>query len=194
MKGCVVVISGTPGVGKTVVALKIAKLLEGIYLNLSEFVITNKLYLYYDEETSSYVIDEVKLRNSLNEFIINNCSRPIVIDSHYGEIVEDRFINKIIVLRLNPKELYNRLVSRGWSGRKLRDNVEAELLGVSTMNALEEHGVGKVCEVDTTGKDVDSVVDEVIKIINGVRECEVRVNWLEREDLVNELLPLITQV
>jgi len=139
---CVVVISGTPGVGKTVVALKIAKLLEGIYLNLSEFVINNKLYIYYDEETSSYVIDEVKLKNALNEFIISNCSRFIVIDSHYGEVVDDRFINKIIVLRLNPKELYNRLVSRGWTGRKLRDNVEAELLGVSTMNALEEHGVG----------------------------------------------------
>jgi len=190
---CVVVISGTPGVGKTVVALKIAKLLEGIYLNLSEFVINNKLYIYYDEETSSYVIDEVKLKNALNEFIISNCSRFIVIDSHYGEVVDDRFINKIIVLRLNPKELYNRLVSRGWTGRKLRDNVEAELLGVSTMNALEEHGVGRVCEVDTTGRDVDDVVNEIIKIVNGIRECEVRINWLEREDLINELLPLITQ-
>jgi adenylate kinase len=190
---CVVVISGTPGVGKTVVALRITKLLEGIYLNLSEFVINNKLYLYYDEETSSYVIDEVKLKNALDEFIISNCSRIIVIDSHYGEVVDDRFINKIIVLRLNPKELYNRLVSRGWTGRKLRDNVEAELLGVSTMNALEEHGVGRVCEVDTTGRDVDDVVDEIIKIINGVRECEVRINWLEKEDLINELLPLITQ-
>ncbi len=193
MGRCVVVISGTPGVGKTVVALKIAKLLEGIYLNLSEFVINNKLYIYYDEETSSYVIDEVKLKNALNEFIISNCSRFIVIDSHYGEVVDDRFINKIIVLRLNPKELYNRLVSRGWTGRKLRDNVEAELLGVSTMNALEEHGVGRVCEVDTTGRDVDDVVNEIIKIVNGIRECEVRINWLEREDLINELLPLITQ-
>lgn len=187
----VVVISGTPGVGKTSVALRIAEILGGKYFNLSEFVLSNNLFVGYDMNTDSFIIDEEKLRNALND-LIRRSEGYIIIDSHYGEIVDDDLLFKLIVLRLDPRVLHRRLISKGWGGRKLLDNLESELVGVCTFNALEEHDRSKVCEVDVTGKDLNEVVREVLEIINGDLVCEVKVDWLRDDDIVKEVLNVIS--
>ncbi|MEM4520050.1 MAG: adenylate kinase family protein [Sulfolobales archaeon] len=187
----VVVISGTPGVGKTSVALRIAEILGGKYFNLSEFVLSNNLFVGYDRNTDSFIIDEEKLRNALND-LIRRSEGYIIIDSHYGEIVDDDLLFKLIVLRLDPRVLHRRLISKGWSGRKLLDNLESELVGVCTFNALEEHDRSKVCEVDVTGKDLNEVVREVLEIINGDLACEVKVDWLRDDDIVKEVLNVMS--
>ncbi|MEM1982691.1 MAG: adenylate kinase family protein [Sulfolobales archaeon] len=187
----VVVISGTPGVGKTSVALRIAEILGGKYFNLSEFVLSNNLFIGYDRNTDSFIIDEEKLRNALND-LIRRSEGYIIIDSHYGEIVDDDLLFKLIVLRLDPRVLHRRLISKGWGGRKLLDNLESELVGVCTFNALEEHDRSKVCEVDVTGKDLNEVVREVLEIINGDLVCEVKVDWLRDDDIVKEVLNVIS--
>ncbi len=189
MSAKVVVISGTPGVGKTSVALRLSEILNGRYLNLSEFVIDNKLYTYYDGETDSYVIDEEKLKTFLRG-VIRSSEGYIVVDSHYGEIIDDELIFKIVILRLDPRVLYMRLVGKGWSGRKLLDNIESELIGVCTYNALNEHGRGKVCEVDITNKDLNDVINEVLGLINNTISCNVGINWLECEEVVREVLSI----
>jgi len=121
--GKAVVISGTPGVGKTSVALRISEVLGGKYLNLSDFVLSNNLYTQYDSETGSFVIDEGRLKKVLND-LIRTSEGYVVIDSHYGEIVDDELIFKIVDLTGDQRVLYKRLVSKGWSGRKLLDNLE----------------------------------------------------------------------
>lgn len=184
-----IVISGTPGVGKTSVALKLAEILKARYVNLTNFVISNKLYMYYDDGSSSYVIDEDALTRKLRE-LITRYDGYIIVDGHYGEIVDDDLLEKIIVLRLDPRELYKRLKKRGWSGRKLMDNVESELLGICTSNALELHGVDKVCEVDATTKTDDDIVREILLIINGEAECKVFIDWLSNEMIVDEIIRL----
>lgn len=193
MSGKAVVISGTPGVGKTSVALRISEVLGGKYLNLSDFVLSNRLYTQYDSDTGSFVIDERKLRKVLND-LIRTSEGYLVIDSHYGEIIDDEVIFKIVVLRLDPRVLYTRLVSKGWSGRKLLDNLESELIGVCTYNALREHDRSKVCEVDVTGKELSEVVDDVLKLINGMAKCEVGVDWLGNEEVVKEVLSIISSL
>lgn len=188
----VIVISGTPGVGKTVVALRVSEVLGGSYINLTELVIRNKLYLYYDSETSSYLIDEGSLKSKLRELILGYDGH-VVVDGHYGEIVDEELVKKVIVLRLDPRVLYKRLRERGWTGRKLIDNIESELLGVCTLNALELHSPNKVCEVDTTNKNVEEVANEVLLIINDKLECRVFVDWLNRNELVSEVLEVLSR-
>jgi len=185
-----IAISGTPGVGKTSVALKLAETLKAKYVNLTDFVISNKLYTYYDEEGASYVIDEEALRKELRK-LITRYDGYIIVDGHYGEVIDDDLLEKIIVLRLSPRELYKRLKERGWSGRKLTDNVESELLGICTSNALESHGVNKVCEVDATTKTSDDIVREILLIINGEAECRVFIDWLSDELVVDEIIKLL---
>ena len=180
--GKAIVISGTPGVGKTKVSLKLASLLNAKYVNLSDFAIERKLYQYFDVEKSSYVIDEESLRREISN-VIRSYEGYVIIDSHYGEIVSDDLIEKIFVLRLNPRELLKRLESKGWSKEKVKENVEAEILGICTQNALNEHPKEKVCEIDVTDKSVDDVVKEIISILRGEKSCEVGIDWLLSTDI-----------
>jgi len=180
--GKAIVISGTPGVGKTKVSLKLASLLNAQYVNLSDFAIERKLYQYFDVEKSSYVIDEESLRREISN-VIRSYEGYVIIDSHYGEIVSDNLIEKIFVLRLNPRELLKRLESKGWSKEKVKENVEAEILGICTQNALNEHPKEKVCEIDVTDKSVDDVVKEIISILRGEKSCEVGIDWLLSTDI-----------
>lgn len=190
--GKAIVISGTPGVGKTRVATKLVSIIHAKYINLSNFVLNNKLYIEYDEDRDTYVIDEDRLRSIINR-IVEEAEGYIVIDSHYGEIIDDRILEKIFILRLHPKILMERLRSRGWSKDKVKENVEAELLGICTYNALKEHPPTKVCEVDVTNKEVDEIIKEILSILHGKRKCAVFVDWLLRDN-VSEVLNYLTRM
>jgi len=182
----VVAVSGTPGVGKTLVARHLAEALGAEVVELSEVALREGLYVGYDEKTLSYVIDEARVRRYLRSLATKG--RVVVVVGHYSEIVDDDILEKLFVIRLNPVELLERLRRRGWPQAKVLDNVEAELLGVCTANALAEHPRSKVCEVDASGKEPEEVSREIVEILRGVRECRVFVDWLEREDVVRGLL------
>ncbi|MEM0474768.1 MAG: adenylate kinase family protein [Zestosphaera sp.] len=188
--GKAIVISGTPGVGKTLVATLLASKLGLSYLNLSDLVVRESLYVGVDEARGSFVVDEERLVKRLTE-LLSESKSDVIIDSHYGEIIPDELVKIIFVLRLNPVILYERLVSRGWSEEKVKENVEAEILGVCTYNAVNEHTESKVCEIDVTSKGVGEVVEEILNILNNVRKCEVWVDWLSQElpqDFITKLL------
>ncbi|MEM2039294.1 MAG: adenylate kinase family protein [Zestosphaera sp.] len=188
--GKAIVISGTPGVGKTLVATLLASKLGLSYLNLSDLVVRESLYVGVDEARGSFVVDEERLVKKLTE-LLSESKSDVIIDSHYGEIIPDELVKIIFVLRLNPVILYERLVSRGWSEEKVKENVEAEILGVCTYNAVNEHTESKVCEIDVTNKGVGEVVEEILSILNNIRKCEVWVDWLSQElpqDFITKLL------
>ena len=189
--GKAIVISGTPGVGKTLISKELASRLSATYINLSEIVIRYKLYLGFDEVRSSYIIDEDKVRSFIDEFI-RSSKNLVIIDSHYGELVSDELLLKIFVLRLKPTELLKRLRSRYGSNIKVYENVEAEILGTCTYNALKEHP-NKVCEIDVTNKDVNEIVREILDILEGKSECYVGIDWLNDED-TQRLIYEITRI
>jgi adenylate kinase len=143
--GKAIVISGTPGVGKTLVATRLASRLGLSYLNLSDLVVRESLYVGVDEVRGSLIIDEERLVSRLTE-LLSGSESDVIVDSHYGEVIPDEFVKTVFVLRLNPAVLYERLASRGWGKEKVRENVEAEILGICTYNALNEHPETKVCE------------------------------------------------
>ncbi len=165
-------------------ALELASRLGVTYVNLSDLVIGEGLYIERDVVRDTYVVDEDRLVNRIVGLLKEG---DLIVDSHYGEIVPDYLVRFIFVLRLNPVSLYRKLVERGWGESKILENVEAEMLGVCTYNALSEHPVGKVCEVDVSGKETSDVVNEIVEVLNGLRECHVGVDWLSQE-LPEELL------
>ncbi len=187
--GRAIVISGTPGTGKTLVAKELSKLLNAKYVNLSELVISEGLYDEYDRDRDSYVINEDLLRDYLRRLVMGT-DGYVVIDSHYGELIDDDLLSKLIVLRLHPKELLRRLLGKGWALSKVAENVEAEIVGVCTYNALNEHPKDKVCEVNTTDKSVHEVVNEVLGIINGEVPCRVWIDWLSDPKLSEVLMEI----
>ncbi|MEM0200701.1 MAG: adenylate kinase family protein [Saccharolobus sp.] len=166
----ILIVTGTPGVGKTLVAKELAKKYNLVYFHLSEFVISNKLYTDYDEESQSYILDEEKVKEELKKIISDN----IVIETIYPSLIPKG--DSVIVLRKSPLKLYEELKKRGWPELKVSENVEAEILGVVSQEARDTFN-DKVCEIDTTELTLDQIIT---KILN--KECDGIIDWLSYEE------------
>ena len=72
------------------------------------------------------------------------------------------------------------------------ENLAAEILDVCLFDAVDVCGVEKLCEMDTTSKSPEEVVDEIISVIKGERKPEVGiVDWLgmlESEGILDDYL------
>ena len=149
-----VAITGTPGVGKTSVAEELKKHYEVIHL--SDLV--DKFAIGYDEERDSKIVDE----DAMNEYIKSMEEKDIlIVEGHLSHLMD---VDAVVVLRCHPEELKKRLAKKGWSEKKMRENLEAEALDIILERALEKHE--RVWEVETTGKEIKEVSEEVRKIID----------------------------
>ncbi|MFH0815619.1 MAG: AAA family ATPase [Methanobacteriota archaeon] len=70
-----------------------------------------------------------------------------------------------IVLRCSPKVLSERLAGRGYSDRKLRDNIEAEAIDLVLMEALD--ACARTSEINATRKKASRVASDIERIISG---------------------------
>ncbi|MEM2104055.1 MAG: adenylate kinase family protein [Candidatus Bathyarchaeia archaeon] len=195
MAGLVVLVSGTPCVGKTSVARLLAFKLDAVYVNLTDFAVKENLVLGMDERRSSVVVDERRMKKVLGRFIKDCGEQNVVVDGHYSVyVVPERFVSHVFVLRRNPVELRSFMEKAGFSGNKLWENLASEILDVCLVDALKVFGSGKVCEIDVSGRSVESIVDEVLEVLNGFRKCGVGVvDWLgmlEVEGRLEEFLKI----
>lgn len=176
-----IAISGTPGVGKTTIAEILADMLRAKTIDLSQLVVREGLYIEYDHERKSYIIDEDRVRRRVKE-LLSHCSEEkeegyIIIEGHYAEIVDDQDLEILIVLRTDPRDLLKRLCSRGWGKEKSIENSEAEYLGICLANALNEHPPEKICELDVTEKEPSVIAREILKILEGSIKCKHGIDW-----------------
>jgi adenylate kinase len=94
-------------------------------------------------------------------------------------VVPGDLVSHALVLRRAPWILKDELIVRGYSSEKIRENVDAELLDVPLVEAIEALGPDRVCEADTTGRTPEEIVDEVIGIVEGSAPCSrMLVDWL----------------
>jgi adenylate kinase len=191
----VILVTGTPCVGKTLVARLLTSKLNAFYVNLTELATTENLVSGKDKERGSIIVDENGMRRKIRE-IVENCDREyIVIDGHYAvSVVPKRLVTHVFVLRRDPVELRKFMEQCGFSGRKLWENLASEILDVCLVDALNVHGEGKVCELDVTGKSVQEVVNVILGVLDGHKKCRVGVvDWigkLESEGLLGEFLKI----
>lgn len=180
----VIAITGSPGVGKSTIARIVSSALNSDIIDLSKLVVSRHLYIEYDEERKSYVIDEALVRKELKD-IVSRCGegkRYLVVEGHYAEIVDDSDLEVLFVLRIDPRELVKRLCTMGWGFRKSLENGEAEYMGICLYNALEEHPAEKVCEVDVTGAPENIVVERIIDLVERRNKCGFGIDWTESID------------
>jgi adenylate kinase len=193
MNRLVILVTGTPCVGKTTIANRLAETLEGLYINLTEFANTHDLILRMDTQRKTSVVNKRKMRSELRHAIDYADKNTIIIDGHFSPaVVPKSYVNRIFVLRRNPVELREFMEKCGFTGAKLWENLASEILDVCLVDALQEHEESKVCELDITGKAAPEVVTEICAILNENKKCYVGcVDWLgflEREGLTDEYL------
>jgi len=187
--GKVVVITGTPGTGKSTVGRLLANKLEATFIELGELVKEEGLYLGIDEETGSLIADLEALSDRLVDMIASS-TRPLVVVGHYAQhVVPKEAVLRAFVLRRNPYELMEILKSRGYVSRKLYENLQAEILDVCLYEAIQAYGPELVYEIDTSSREPEEVVEEALRALKkGLSRVGI-VDWLgmlERDGRLEE--------
>ncbi|HZY94881.1 MAG TPA: adenylate kinase family protein [Candidatus Bathyarchaeia archaeon] len=179
----IIIVTGTPGVGKTKLAQGIGKRTGLPVLGFSEFVKKNRLYTDFDRKRLSYVVDEQKVRQRLKS-LTKQATDGLVIDTHIvDQLIPKNVKPTVIVLRLDPMILSRRLRRRGWKKSKVWENVESELIDLSLFDAIQAFGIRKLHEIDSTGKSASTLLSLALRIISQSKPTQHgRVNWLAKYD------------
>ena len=171
------VVTGTPGTGKTAIAKSLARQIHANYLSLTALVKDERLYTMVDPQRQTRVVDMRRTREWLRKSL--KWSKALtVLDTHLSDVAPRGCVGKVIVLRCHPRVLEKRLRSRGWKRVKVRENVLAEILDSCYILASKYYGPGRVFQVDTSRTGLRNSVKEC-KAILGER-CRVgcMIDWI----------------
>lgn len=125
-----ILITGTPGTGKTTLSELVASSTGLRHINVTDLVKEKSLHEGKDEEFDSYILDEDKVSSSssIDFGACDTKSHPIsqvcdeledtmtsggnVVDFHTCDFFPERWFDLVVVLRADNSILYPRLVSR----------------------------------------------------------------------------------
>lgn len=178
----VILLTGVPGVGKTTIAALLSERLKGVHVNLSELALAEGLVTGYDSIRKTSIVDLERTTTRLME-IIREGRDPLVIEGHFSQdVVSPERVSNVFVLRRAPWRLKDELESRGYNPEKVKENVEAELLDVCLVEAIEAYGKEKVCELDTTDVEANEIIETITAVLRGERSCEIGIDWLSHPE------------
>jgi len=148
-------------------------------ISVGELVEKENLHLGWDQKRKTLIADLEKVSKRIEE-IIEQRQNPLIIEGHYAiHVVPPKKVDIVFILRRDPRELKGILEKRGYAQEKVKENLAAEILDVCLYDAVNICGVKKVCEIDTTGKRLQEVVEEIISVIKGEKKRRVGlVDWL----------------
>lgn len=176
----VILITGTPGTGKTSVSKLLSQRLSIPLVAVNDLVEEKHLYHGHDPERGYKEVDMEDLCHELKILLKNSQEQGLILEGHLAHFLESSdVIDCVVVLRARPDVLKKRLDKRNWPEGKVNENIEAEALDICTFEAVETHG-NKVNEVDTTNLEIEEVVEMIIKIVDGEKHIPPgNVNFLE---------------
>jgi adenylate kinase len=189
----VILITGTPCVGKTTIAKQLAEKLKANYLNLTDLAFKYDLTLGEDKNRRTTIIDEARMHSKLSELTRTIDRADVVIDGHYAAAVTPKEdVTNVFVLRRNPVQLRELMEKKGFKDQKLWENLASEILDVCLLEALREQDKAKVCELDATNKSPEDIVQEILAVLENSKTCVAgRIDWigqLEKEGKLDEYL------
>ncbi|EME28544.1 Adenylate kinase isoenzyme 6 [Galdieria sulphuraria] len=122
-----ILLVGTPGTGKTSLAKRLTEVTSLEHVEVGKFAEEHSCLGSYDEQLECFEIEEEKLIPILIDFL-----KPggYLLEYHGCEWFASCKIDLVIVLQTETAPLYDRLKARGYSGRKLEENMECEIMQV----------------------------------------------------------------
>ncbi|MEM2773094.1 MAG: AAA family ATPase [Nitrososphaerota archaeon] len=190
-----ILVVGVAGVGKTVFGRKLAEKLAANFIDLPAFILERKLYESYDVEAGDYIIDLRRISLTLGSLIKNKRS---VISSIYVFKPRSVIVPLILVIRIRPDILVERLKERCYPESKIAENVAAEIIDKPLHDAVVKYGEDKVVQIDLSNRDVDELASRIaLEIVSGdPRRMNMKIDWiseLEKISKLSEILEFISK-
>jgi adenylate kinase len=150
----VVIVTGTPGTGKTSYAKKFAKQHSYLYVDVNAVIKSNNLREKYDRKRKCYAVDTDKLCKVLIRMIETEKQKKsaktgMVIDSHLSHYLPKSYVDLCIVTKCDLCELKKRLEKRGYHKSKVRENLESEIFEVCLIEAQDNGHRIKIIHTDS---------------------------------------------
>lgn len=145
----IILLTGVPGTGKDTIAEALAR---RNFAWISAGKIAEQLKLWTRIEGGAKVVKLKQLEKEVKKLIANarKEKKNIVVEGHL--VCEMKLAGDIgVVLRTKPLILEKRLRRRGYKTKKIRENIECELIDYCTQLAERNWKVKRLYEIDTSG-------------------------------------------
>ncbi|CAO2821293.1 unnamed protein product [Amaranthus hypochondriacus] len=131
-----ILVTGTPGTGKTTIASALAEAAQLRHVNIGELVKEKNLHDGWDEELDCHIINEDLVCDELEDMMEEG---GIIVDYHGCDFFPERWFDRVVVLQTENSILYDRLSKRGYTGSKLSNNIECEIFQVLLEEAKDSY-------------------------------------------------------
>lgn len=162
-----ILITGTPGVGKTSMSILLADELKNQFnldyqvINIGDLIHNKKLYDSWNQEFNVPEFNEDKVIEELEKMKIEEGG--FIIDFHSGCIFPEEWFSLIVLLRCNNTELFDRLKGRGYNDKKIMENIECEIMEITADEIKESYDINRIIEL--RNEKTEEMQDNIEKII-----------------------------
>ena len=174
-----VVITGNPGVGKHTCAKFVSKKLgKAKLIDINRVKLSNnEVALSSNAVNGIGEIDVKKTEKLILEEIKK--AKDVVIVGHLAPyVIRATGIDLVAVLRRSPYQLAKIFRQRKYTPMKMKENIAAEVLGITLYDSVETFGKERVAELDTTGKTPEDIAKDIVSKLKKSRKQIGIIDWL----------------
>jgi adenylate kinase len=156
-----IIITGTPGVGKTTHCQELAAKTGLHHLDINEVVKKHNIGEASDDpdDPNLQIVDEDRLLDCVENDLEEGGQ---IIDWHACDLFPRKQIDLVCVIRCDNKILYDRLKARNYGGKKLEENMDCEIMEVLLNEAREAYDEEIVVELRSEStEDIDANVERI---------------------------------
>ncbi|KAL8673667.1 MAG: hypothetical protein Q9168_001922 [Polycauliona sp. 1 TL-2023] len=145
-----IIITGTPGVGKTTLCESVASTTDLKHLAINRVAKERECHDGWDDALNSWIVDEDKILDAIEDEVKQG---GYLIDWHACDLFPPSWIDLVVVLRSDSTTLYDRLKMRDYPDRKLQENMDAEIMEVLLDEARQAFDAELVVELQSNTSD-----------------------------------------